>query len=426
MRVYIYTLGCRLNQCESEAIADSFLNAGFEVTKKYEDAELIIVNSCTVTSKAEQKARRMIRLFARTAEAIAVTGCYAEVEREEVDSLSDKVEVFSLSEKACLLELPEHIKTAINSGFSLREAMRSFKKRDRGLFDFDPSSFSYHSRGYLKIQDGCDNACGYCRTTIARGPSVWLDSDEVVRRALKLEREGMHEIMLTGVNLTNYDHSGEGLGALMEKLLKALGSDMRLRLSSMEPDHVDDRLLNAVADYRVQPHFHIPIQSASDKVLRVVNRNYSIEHVWHIIKTLRSIKDDPFIACDVIAGLPGEDDDEFMVTYNFMKDVEFAAMHVFPYSPRPETPLYSIKKRPEERVRDERAEMLRKLSAKQSHEYVARQLGKECEILLEKKNEGTTGNYLKGKIKTPEGFVLTPGGLYKGRFSSVFPLEVSL
>ena len=263
MRVYIYTLGCRLNQCESEAIADSFLNAGFEVTKKYEDAELIIVNSCTVTSKAEQKARRMIRLFARTAEAIAVTGCYAEVEREEVDSLSDKVEVFSLSEKACLLELPEHIKTAINSGFSLREAMRSFKKRDRGLFDFDPSSFSYHSRGYLKIQDGCDNACGYCRTTIARGPSVWLDSDEVVRRALKLEREGMHEIMLTGVNLTNYDHSGEGLGALMEKLLKALGSDMRLRLSSMEPDHVDDRLLNAVADYRVQPHFHIPIQSAS-------------------------------------------------------------------------------------------------------------------------------------------------------------------
>ena len=426
MRVYVYTLGCRLNQCESEAIADSFLKKGFEVVKNYQEAELVIVNSCTVTSKAEQKARRMIRLFAKSAGAVVVTGCYAEVEREEVSSLSEKVVIFSLKEKASILDLPMHMDTAICSGMSVLEAVKSFKKQDRGLFDFDPSSFSYHSRAYLKVQDGCDNSCGYCRTTIARGSSVWLDSDEVVKRALKLEREGMHEIMLTGVNLTNYDHSGEGLGALMEKLLFSLGSDMRLRLSSMEPDHVDDRLLAAIADPRVQPHFHIPIQSASDKVLKVVNRNYSIEHVYHIIKTLREVKDDPFIACDVIAGLPGEDDDAFMVTYNFMREIGFAAMHVFPYSPRPETPLFMVKHKPEERVRDERAEMLRKLSAKQSHEYIARQLGKSCEILLERDLEGTTGNYLKAKIKKPEDMVLSPGGLYKGTFTSVFPLEVSL
>lgn len=426
MRIYIYTLGCRLNQCESEAIADSFSKSGFEVVKSYTDAQIVIVNSCTVTSKAEQKARRMIRLFSKSADAIVITGCYAEVAKDEVASLSPKAVLFSLKEKASILDLPEHIKSALSSGLSPFEAVQSFTKRDKSLFAFDPSSFSYHSRAYLKIQDGCDNSCGYCRTTVARGPSVWLDSDEVIKRALKLEKEGFHEIMLTGVNLTNYDHSGEGLGALMEKLLSALGSGMRLRLSSMEPDHVDDRLLAAIADYRVQPHFHIPIQSASDKVLKVVNRNYSIEHVYHIIEVLRKVKDDPFIACDVIAGLPGEDDDEFRVTYDFMKEIGFAAMHVFPFSPRPDTPLWKAKNRPEERVRDERAELLRKLSELQSREYIERQMGKECEVLIERRCEGTTGNYLKAKVIASPSVLIAPGELYKGRITSVSPLEVSL
>lgn len=426
MRVYVYTLGCRLNQCESEAIADSFSQQGFQIVKDYNEADLVIVNTCTVTSKSEQKARRMIRLFSKSASAIAITGCYAEVERIEVEALSSKASVFSLSEKASLLELPLHMKAKLAEGMDVLNALECFKKEEKSPFSFDPSSFSYHSRAYLKIQDGCDNSCGYCRTTIARGQSVFLDSDEVVRRALKLEREGFHEIMLTGVNLTNYNHSGGGLGPLMEKLLLALGPDMRLRLSSMEPDCVDDRLLDAISDYRVQPHFHIPIQSASDKVLGIVNRKYSIEHVHHIIERVRNVKDDPFIACDVISGLPGEGEKEFLETYRFLQDVGFAAMHVFPYSPRPGTPLFKVKDRPEERVRDERAEILRKLSAKQSHVYVARQKGKSCEILIEKGFEGTTGNYLKARVVPKDGLCLSPGMIYKGTFSSVFPLEVSL
>ncbi len=394
MNVYIYTLGCRLNQCESEAIADSFSKSGFTILPTKESADIVIVNSCTVTSKAEHKAWRMIRLFSKSAKAVIVTGCYAEVAIDEVLSLSCNVVVFSLSQKAAILELPEYINEQDELHIGLLDSIQAFKKHDRSVFDFDPSSFSYHSRAYLKVQDGCDNSCGFCRTTIARGPSIFLDSDEVVKRALKLEKEGFHEIMLTGVNLTNYDHSGLTIGGLLEKLLKAVGSDMRFRLSSMEPDHVDDRLLNAIADYRVQPHFHIPIQSASQKVLIVINRHYSIDHVDYIIRSLRKIKSDPFIACDVIAGLPGEDDVAFEETYEFMKKHKFAAMHVFPYSPRPETPLYK-EKHPEERVRDERASALRALSAKQSHEYVSRQIGKPCEILVENKGFGTTGNYLK-------------------------------
>lgn len=424
MRVYIYTLGCRLNQCESEAIADSFSKAGFEIVSDYKIADLIIVNSCTVTTKAEQKARRMIRLFSKSAQALVVTGCYVEVARDEVVSLADNIVIFNLGQKASILELAEYIKMNYPE-LPLDAALKSFKKHDRSPFDFDPSSFSYHSRAYLKIQDGCDNACGYCKTTVARGPSIFLDSDEVVRRALKLEKEGFHEIMLTGVNLTNYDHSGLTIGGLMEKLLAFCGSDIRFRLSSMEPDHVDDRLIDAIADERVHPHFHIPIQSASQKVLDIVNRKYSIEHVDYIIKRLREVKSDPFIACDVITGLPGEGEEEFRQTYDFLKGNEFAAMHVFPYSPRPNTPLYSVK-HPEERVRDERAKILRTLSTRQSREYIARQQGKSCEILVEKDLSGTTGNYLKAKIMAPEGATIKEGELYKGVFTSVFPLVVSV
>ena len=424
MNVYIYTLGCRLNQAESEAVAERFQNAGFTLSS-WSSADIVIVNSCTVTAKAEQKARRMIRRFAERSEVI-VTGCYAELEKDEVLSLSDKVTVFSLKEKASLLSLPEHIRTALSTGMSAHEAIVSFTERSDDLFAFDASSFQYHSRAYLKVQDGCDNSCGYCRTTIARGPAVSLPAEEAVRRALEIEAKGFHEIMLTGVNLTMYDHDGEGLGGLVEKLLAALGDGMRLRLSSMEPDHVDERLLDTLSDHRMQPHFHIPIQSASAKVLERASRRYSIEHVEHIIERMRDAKDDPFIACDVIAGLPGEGDREFMETYDFLDRNGFAAMHVFPYSPRPGTPLYGARDRAEERVRDERAEKLRELSARHSQEYIKRQMGKRLEILVENGSEGTTGNYLKGSVLLPDGKVPVRGMIYEGVMTSSDPIVIKV
>ena len=425
MNVSVYTLGCRLNQAESEAIAEHFKNAGFSVTDP-RHADLVIVNTCTVTSKAEQKARRMIRLFAKDSEVI-VTGCYAALSPEEVKALSDRVTVFSLKEKASLLTLPQHIRSAISSGLSLHDAVLSFTDRNTDLFAFDASSFQYHSRAYLKVQDGCDNSCGYCRTTIARGPSVSLDADTVVERALRIEAEGFHEIMLTGVNLTMYDHEGDGLGGLVEKLLSRLGSGMRIRLSSMEPDHVDDRLLDTLSDSRMQPHFHIPIQSASPAVLRRVGRVYPMEHVEYIIERMRKVKDDPFIACDIIAGLPGEDDEAFQLTYDFLERTGFAAMHVFPYSPREGTALWGASDRVEERVRDDRAAKLRKLSMVLSRRYVSRQIGKECEVIVEKEKGGklfgTTGNYLKVEIASHS--EIHEGSLLKGRIVSLSPLVFS-
>lgn len=402
MKVRIATFGCRLNQAESEAIADAFAKQGWEIAGEDGPADLSVVNTCTVTSKAEQKCRRMIRRFAKDAP-VAVTGCYAQLNAEEIEALDDDVVVFPLERKAALLQLPAELERTMDEGGDLLGALRGFHGGASDPFAFDANDFHYHSRAYLKIQDGCDNSCAYCRVHVARGGAVDLDVPTVVARALELERHGFHEIMLTGVNLTMYDHAGKGLGNLVERLLLHVGPDLRFRLSSMEPDHVDDRLLDALADYRMQPHFHIPIQSASRKVLERVHRFDDMDHVRKVVRRLREVKDDPFLGADVITGLPGEGEAEFRETYDFLKEEGFSGLHVFPFSPRPDTPLERARDRVPESVRDERAETLRALADELHGAYMARQQGRAGEVVLEGRGEGgwhgTTGNYLSVRVE---------------------------
>ena len=436
MNIFVYTLGCRVNQCESEAIAQSFADRGHAILNSHEDADLIIVNTCTVTSKAEQKARREIRLFSKSAP-VLVTGCYAQVNPAEIEGLADNVVVFPLMRKPELLGLAQFMDQTTGSAGTETESVgilrtiREFSRERRqgygSLFDFAPSEFSYHSRSYLKVQDGCDNNCGFCRVHIARGPSYSLDSDIVVKRALEIEKKGYHEIVLTGVNLTMYDHTGKGLGGLLRKLLKEVGPDMRFRLSSLEPDHIDDLLLEQLEDPRMQPYFHIPIQSAADKVIRRINRTYDSSHLEYVISQLRRIKDDPFLACDIITGLPGEGPDEFEITRSFLERHGFALMHVFPFSPRPDTALADARDRAPESVRDERALILRNLSAQLNKTYVDRQVGKQAEVILEGRRigkwHGITGNYLKVDVSgTPDN--ASVGDLFKVRITSPTRAEV--
>ncbi|MDD3997829.1 MAG: tRNA (N(6)-L-threonylcarbamoyladenosine(37)-C(2))-methylthiotransferase MtaB [Sphaerochaetaceae bacterium] len=406
MTIVVYTLGCKLNQCESEAVAAAFVQEGFTVGNSSDTADLYIVNTCTVTSKAEQKARRMIRKFAIESQhpVVIVTGCYAQLEREALERLSDRVVVLSLDRKSSLLRLPAFMaRHAINLADPF-EAIRSFvieseHEGSRNVFDYDAVTFSYHSRAFLKIQDGCDNACAYCRVTIARGDAVSLDIDEVIERALSIERRGYKEIVLTGVNITAYSSNGQSLGFLVRRLLQELCSEMRIRLSSLEPDRLDDELIGVLADRRIQPHFHIPVQSASDIVLARCRRHYDEQRLRASIEALRNIKGDPFIAADIITGLPGETDAEFEKTVAFVKDLNLSQLHVFPFSPRPLTELFDAYDRVPESIRDQRAQILRSLSSMQLQHYVGRQIGTKVEVMLEQTHasvwSGLTGNYLK-------------------------------
>ncbi|MFP4268789.1 MAG: tRNA (N(6)-L-threonylcarbamoyladenosine(37)-C(2))-methylthiotransferase MtaB [Spirochaetaceae bacterium] len=431
MRAAFFTLGCKLNQSESEALASSFASRGFFIVPHTEAADIYIINTCTVTSMAEQKARRMIRKAAREhpGAVILVTGCYAQLEGEEASGLAENVVVLRQEEKDLLLDLPGLLDAGCTGGpeggfFSaedVKECIRGLRATaaapEAGCFRYDADTYSFHSRAFLKIQDGCDRRCAYCRVPLARGSSVSLDAQTVLDRALQIEESGYREIVLTGVNITSYrDISGErragenavpaaaGLPELIELLTKRL-SRARLRLSSLEPEMVTDTLVRAVAHRSVCPHFHIPVQSGSDRVLAAVGRPYRAERVQRAVEMLRSAKDDPFIAADVIVGLPGEEDADFEATRSVLEGCDFSRLHVFPYSPRPGTRLYS---HPgpfvPQRVAGERAKILQKLSDSLYESYLQRWRGRELTAALEMQLEegvwtGLTENYLHLEVK---------------------------
>ncbi|MFW5727069.1 MAG: tRNA (N(6)-L-threonylcarbamoyladenosine(37)-C(2))-methylthiotransferase MtaB [Spirochaetia bacterium] len=422
MRVAFYTLGCKLNQSESEALASTFKSRGFFITRPQDGADIFIVNSCTVTSKAEQKARRMIRKLARNNPdaVIIVTGCYAQLDREVIEALVPNVVVLGHDRKYQLLDLAQCLE--MSEGCSAEASVEAvqaavehcvtgFKSdapEEGGIFRFAADTYSFHSRAFLKVQDGCDHKCAYCRVRLARGPSVSLGPDEVAARAAQLYRRGYNELVLTGVNLTAYrdpDNRRFGLPQLLNQLT-AGPEDYRIRLSSLEPEMIRSDLIEAVRHARVCPHFHIPVQSGSDRLLKMVHRPYSADRIRQAVADLRSAKDDPFLAADVIVGLPGETDEDFQATYELIKECGFSALHIFTYSPRPGTELYNAKNPVPERIAGERAEALRELAAGLESTYAERWIGREVRVLLEEIHMigdeeywgGLSENYLRVEI----------------------------
>ena len=426
MKLFIYTLGCKLNQCESEAIADSFVHAGFTLATQSEIADIYIINTCTVTTKAEQKARRMIRKFNKENEkaVIIVTGCYAQMEEDLIAELIDNVVIVSLDNKPKLLTLASRLAQRAIADSDLFETIHSLlhEEIEHTSFDYDAASFSLHSRAFLKIQDGCDNACGYCRVTIARGDSVSLPYTEVVDRCRALEEGGYKEIVLTGVNISQYKDKDVSIEHLLVHILEALSPSMRIRLSSLEPDCFTPGLLEVLKDERIQPHFHLPLQSLSDRVLKRIDRHYTYSVVQEAVASLRMVKNNPFIACDMITGLPSEGESEFMESYQRLIDLNVSQIHVFPYSPRPATPLFAASDPVPEYIRDERARKLRSLSAVHTHRYVRTQEGADVEVIIERivdeEVTGISGNYLKLHIKNAPS-TISRGALIRAKIEGV-------
>lgn len=427
MRVAFYTLGCKLNQSESEALASSFGKRGFFVVRhdaRYDEAaDIFIVNTCTVTSKAEQKARRIIRQFARNhpRAVIVVTGCYAQLDAPLLEELAPNVLVIGHDRKYRLLDLPECFEQRIDmaggcsaeaSPAAVMEAARDCvdgytgQAADRsGIFRFAADTYSFHSRAFLKIQDGCDHQCSYCRVRLARGPSVSLAPAEIIDRASELAGHGYREIVLTGVNITAYRNPDDRTYLLADLLreMTEREDEYRIRLSSLEPEMITQRLLDAVAHPRVCSHFHIPVQSGSDRILESVRRPYTSDRVRRAIEGLRRVKDDPFLAADVIVGLPGETEEDYEATRILIEEGRFAALHVFPFSPRPGTELYHAKHHVPERIAGRRAAELRQLAGKLHIRYAEGWTGRTVQVLVEAQVEidgerwweGVSENYLR-------------------------------
>ncbi|MDR0314173.1 MAG: tRNA (N(6)-L-threonylcarbamoyladenosine(37)-C(2))-methylthiotransferase MtaB [Treponema sp.] len=453
--VAVYTLGCKLNQLESESIADAFRKEGFflaESTGEESGASILIVNTCTVTSKSEQKARRVIRKALReNSELILiVTGCYAQLEAEALESLDTspldgspkdsssfgpekRLFVILGDSKDRLLELPHFLAASgsAETDFSgLRELVSAWvlyqgqgrsspASADDPSFNYRPDGFSFHSRSFLKIQDGCDNHCSYCRTRIARGKTRSLEASEVLDCLRSLEEKGYEEAVLTGVNISQYlGKSKEGflnLAELLEYLVSETKS-IRIRLSSIEPEPLffSPAFIKAVSHKRIRPHFHLSLQSASSVILKRMNRSYTPEEALECIRLLQSAKGDPFLGCDIITGFPGETSAEFDKTFDFCQKVGFAGIHAFPFSRRPGTEAWNFKDRITEKEAGIRAEKLNCLARMQRLDYVGRWIGREVEAIAE---EGAflSENYLKLHISSKNGFKPEAGRAYRCR-----------
>lgn len=456
--VAVHTLGCKLNQLESEALAGAFVHAGFSLmcgeqsakdTPSRAAAGIIIINTCTVTSKADQKARRLIRKALRDnpLACVIVTGCYAQLDPGDIESLEAECSgpafpggkrLFVLqggqssgAAKSNLLELPRYLQIAGARGGEFRSLVEAWVA-SRGsatasVFGFRPESFSFHTRGYLKIQDGCDNHCTYCRVRLARGASVSIPAEQALAELMALEAKGYAELMITGVNITQYrdnDASGD-LAALLERLLAA-STSIALRLSSLEPEGISERLAAVLKHPRIRPHFHLSVQSGSPAILARMGRAYGPETVEKGAALLRSIKDNPFLACDIITGFPGETEPEFEKTLALCKKTGFAWIHAFPYSKRPGTPACSFGDSVCERDAVQRVEILRELARQEKQRYAQSWTGREINALVERGDGEQDGhcravsdNYLKLLVTYPGGQAPLPGTALRCRITKV-------
>lgn len=433
LRVAFRTLGCKLNQLETESVADAFSGAGALICPFEEAADLYVVNTCTVTGKAEQKARRVMRqaLVQNPLAVVLVTGCYAQMDPEGLSLVHPRAVVLPGDEKAALLSLASWLQDNWQGHGDLKDAVVEWKMgldRPEGSsvpdrFSYHPKTFAFHSRPSLKIEDGCNNRCAYCRVCLARGPAVSLASALILERVLELEAAGKAEVVLTGINLAHYRDGVMRFPGLLKFLIDRTTA-INFRISSYEPEFVDGDFLEAFASSRIQPHVHLSVQSGSSSVLRRMARPYSAERVAEAVAALRATRDDPFIAADIIAGFPGETDEEFEETYAFCRDLDFAWIHAFPFSARPGTKAFDMRPKVPERVSGERVGRLSDLARAGKARYVARWTGKTVGVILEKssnldldeevslgseKNDtggasamlraGTTSNYLKVRVE---------------------------
>lgn len=410
------TLGCKLNYAETSTYERNFIRAGYESIPWNSKADLYIINTCSVTEHADRKSRNIIRKIHRTAPeaTIVVTGCYAQLKRQEVEALEGVSLVFGADEKSSLVKRTLDL---IDGKASAGPAENEYRTMPSDSATFAAySSGEERTRSFLKVQDGCDNFCAYCTVPFARGRSRSISIDTAVSEAEKIAAAGVKEIVLTGVNTGDFGRkSGESFLELLKRLNDVEGIE-RYRISSIEPNLLTEDIIDWIASgTKFQPHFHIPLQSGSDTVLKDVGRKYTTEFFAEKIDYIRSkmnpkpgetypdgsLKPSVFFGIDVIAGLPGETDELFQETYDFLKNrIRPAFIHIFPYSKRAGTRSAMRKDQVQDCVKTKRVEMLEGLCHSLNEEFIDSQKGVKEKVLFEEsctdgKMSGYTGNYIR-------------------------------
>ena len=399
-KVALHTLGCRLNFSETGSIAQDFVDRGYSIVPFGEKADVVFINTCTVTDGADSTCRNIIRKANKSSPdgKVVVVGCYAQMESGKVAEMEGVDLILGTSEKYKVFDyLKEESKTPIIK-----------IKKSKEFYGAGTTTVDKHTRAFLKIQDGCNYVCSFCIIPAARGRSRTISLENAVARAKDLVHKGFKEIVLTGVNIGEYEAtSGTSLASLVKEILNIEGLE-RFRLSSVEPNTFTDELLEVLkSSPKVLDHFHVPLQSGSDTILKSMRRKYDVQQYKSVISKLKEAFPSCAIGADIILGHPGEDTEDFNDTYQLLKDLPITHFHAFPYSKRQGTTASNLPGHISGEIKKDRVSLVNNLGNQKLISFSEAMVGKFNEVLFERRNkeglfEGYTSNFVRFAVDTEE------------------------
>lgn len=403
-KVAFYTLGCKVNQYETEAMLELFEKEGYRQVDSEDYADVYVINTCTVTHMSDRKSRQYIRRVKKKNpnSIIAVVGCYSQVSPEEILEIEDVNLVMGTNDRKYIVDRIREIDS--NSKLSTVDDIMKVKEFE----EIQINQTNGRTRAFIKIQDGCDRYCSYCIIPYARGRIRSRSIESIIDEVVKLERAGYKEVVLTGIHVASYGKE-EGYKNTLLDVIKSVADIEgieRIRLSSVEPILFTEEFVDEISKIdKLLPHYHLSLQSGSNSTLSRMNRRYTSDEYKRIVEILRDRIENVEITTDVIVGFPGETNEEFLETLRYLKELELLKMHIFKYSPRKGTPAASMKEQIDPQTKAMRSEMLIKLSEKNHIKRAGRYIGKTMNVLFEEKDkdgyyEGLTENYIRVKVNS--------------------------
>lgn len=406
LNVAFYTLGCKVNQYETEAMMELFQKKGYNIVNYNETADVYIINTCTVTSRGDAKSRSLIRKANKKNKdaIVAVVGCYPQTSPDEVMSIPGVDIIAGTSEREKIVELVEDYLRKRSKIINVKDI-----RKNRNFESLNVLKNRNRTRAYLKIEDGCDMYCTYCIVPYARGPVRSRPYEEVLGEAQKLADAGFKEVVITGIHVSSYGKDIGNVGLLdVLKGINEIDGIKRIRLSSLEPRLLTENIIKEMASLeKLCRFFHISLQSGSNATLKRMHRRYTSDEYREIVNNLRRYIPEVGVATDIMVGFPGETDAEFNDSYNFAREMSFSHMHVFRYSPRKGTKAYEYKEQVDKKVKEERSKAMLELARRMKENFSRQFIGKSMDVLLENDTgdglyEGLTDNYIRVLVKGDE------------------------
>ena len=398
-KVAFITLGCKVNQYETNAMTQKFIENKYQILKENEKADIYIINTCTVTNMSDRKSRQMLRRVRElNPNAIVVAcGCYAQVAKKELEAMKEIDLVLGNEEKNNIVEYIEKYVNEKENKIEIQDIMQQ-----KEYSDFGKITYTEKTRAVIKIQDGCDRFCSYCIIPYARGRVRSRKPENIILEISNIASKGIKEVVITGIHIASYGKDFKKEYRLIDLLeeINEIEGIQRIRLGSIEPLLITEEFVKRLEKLeKVCHHFHLSLQSGCDETLERMNRKYTTEEFEKITNILRKHYDDVILTTDIIVGFPGETDEEFEKTYKFLKKIKFYKMHVFKYSPRKGTKAATMPNQIDGKVKEQRSKKLIELSNKNQEDYNKQYLNKELEVLFEEEKDGIYSGHTKNYIE---------------------------